>query len=102
MLRPMPADTAAIEELERFAVGYDDDRLGIHGVSTRLDVNLDLEPVLRIRLLLRDPDAATWDLDHVTAMRRAFQRKAVELGLPYLSFSLVPDSDPQAAELFPH
>lgn len=91
---------AALEEFADFAVGIEFSGLKVHAVSLALDERLDGEPATRVLLLVDDPREETWDLDAVVALRRALARRAVELGLPTVSVSLVPESDRDSVETF--
>jgi hypothetical protein len=51
-------------------------------------------------LLLSDPVDETWDVDRIRELRMTLGRKAVELGLPAVSLTLVAESDPEAVEAF--
>jgi hypothetical protein len=85
----------ATGELARFATDLEIEGLDVHRVSVALDDRRDGEPVTRITLLVDDPRAGegTWRLDAVVEPKRQLSRKAVELGLPAASVTLVPESE---------
>jgi DNA-binding transcriptional ArsR family regulator len=85
------------EELAEFAIGTELEGLGVRQIAIGFDERQDGEPVTRVLLLVEDPSGPTWDLPVVSELRRALARKAVELGLPAISISLVPVSDRDAA-----
>ena len=90
----------AIGSLERFATDYRGDDLTVHRVLVALDERQDGEAVLRVVLLLNDPDGETWDVDAIRGLRTALGRKAGELDLPPVSLSLVPESEAELVEAF--
>lgn len=90
----------ATAQLERFAREYGDEELGVRRAAAVPDIRQDGEPVVRVVLLLRDPQGDTWNIDSVRELRLALGRKATELGLPPVSLTLVPESEPEAAEAF--
>lgn len=94
---PVEPPTAA---LERFAREYDDQELRVRRAAVVPDIRQDGEPVLRVVLVLPDPEGDTWDIDRVRALRMALGRRATELGLPPVSLTLVPESERDAAEAF--
>ncbi|HTT94547.1 MAG TPA: hypothetical protein VMF55_07725 [Solirubrobacterales bacterium] len=85
----------ATGELARFATGVEIGGLEVRGANIALDDRQDGEPVTRITLLVDDPREGeeTWRLDAVVDLKRRLSRKAVELGLPSASVTLVPDSE---------
>ncbi|HVO55905.1 MAG TPA: hypothetical protein VMT37_15960 [Solirubrobacterales bacterium] len=90
----------ALGELSDFAVGHESGEIHVHAASLALDERRDGEPVTRIMLLVNDPAGDTWELDSVLRLRRDLARRAVELGLPTVSVSLVPESDADSVEDF--
>jgi hypothetical protein len=91
---------APTAELERFAREYGDEQLGVRRAAATPDIRQDGEPVMRVVLMLRDPQGDTWDIDRVRDLRLALGRKAAELGLPPVSLTLVAESEPEAASVF--
>jgi hypothetical protein len=87
---------AAVAKFVEFAKGWSASGLTVRQAKARLDENRDGEPVLRVQLLLTDPDGTTWDLDPVIEMQRALDRKATELGLPFASFNMIAEREPSA------
>lgn len=100
MLVAMAADASPTTELERFAAAYRDDEVIVRRAEVTPDVRQDGEPVSRVMLLLSDPVDETWDIDRLRELRVTLGRKAVELGMPAVSLTLVAESDPEAAEAF--
>lgn len=96
----MAADASPTTELERFAAAYRDDEVIVRRAEVTPDVRQDGEPVSRVMLLLSDPVDETWDIDRLRELRVTLGRKAVELGMPAVSLTLVAESDPEAAEAF--
>ncbi len=88
-----------LEALELFAVKYRDGPIVVLHASASMDVRQDQSPIARMLLVLTDPDGETWGVDRVTALRRVLGRKAVELGLPGVSLTLLNESGPGAARL---
>lgn len=88
----------AREELAEFAIGLELEGLGVRQIAIDFDERQDGEPVTRVLLLVDDPSGPTWELSVVSELRGALARKAVELELPTVSVSLVPESDRDAAE----
>lgn len=85
----------ATSELARFATGVEIEGLEVRRASIALDDRRDGEPVTRITLLVDDPWAGedTWPLEAVVDLKRRLSRRAVELGLPAASVTLVPESE---------
>ena len=96
----MAADASPTTKLERFAAAYRDDEVIVRRAEVTPDVRQDGEPVSRVMLLLSDPVDETWDIDRLRELRVTLGRKAVELGMPAVSLTLVAESDPEAAEAF--
>jgi hypothetical protein len=92
-------EEAAVVEFAKFAKCWATTALSVLEAQARLSESRDGEPVLRVCLLMTDPDGVTWDLDPLTEMNRALRRKATELGLPFASFELIAESEP-GAKLF--
>ncbi|HUB98736.1 MAG TPA: hypothetical protein VMS11_02820 [Solirubrobacterales bacterium] len=90
----------ALKEFADFAVGIEVGGLKVHKVSSFLDERQDGEPVTRVLLLVDDPREETWELDTVIELRRLLGRKAIEIGLPSVSVSLVPESEADSVETF--
>lgn len=90
----------ALRELSDFAVGRESADLKVRAASLSLDERRDGEPVTRVTLLVNDPVGETWELDSVLRLRRELARRAVELGLPFVSVSLVPESEADLVEDF--
>lgn len=99
ILGGMPED-AAIDEFIAFAKDYTSPDLRIRDATVLLDERQDGEPVTRVRLLVSDPVADTWDVDRVRDLRLTLGRKATELGLPPVSLTLIAESEIEAAEIF--
>lgn len=89
---------SGISELQHFASAYDGLGLTIHEVFVSEDERQDGEPVLRIVLLLDDPQGDTWDVEQVRKLRDALGRRAVELALPPVSVTLIPEGNRDAFE----
>lgn len=85
----------ATGELARFATVLEIEDLEVHRARIALDDSRDGEPVTRITLLVDDPPAGeeTWRFDVVRDLKRRLSRRAVELGLPAASVTLVPESE---------
>jgi hypothetical protein len=92
------SEEAATAELERFARAYGDQELAVRQAAATPDIRQDGEPVIRVVLVVRDPQGDTWDINRVRELRLALGRKATELGLPPVSLTLVAESEPEAAE----
>jgi hypothetical protein len=92
-------EEAAVVEFTKFAKGWSTTALSVREAQARLSADREGEPVLRVRLLMTDPDGVTWDLDPLTEMKRALRRKATELGLPFASFNMIAEREP-GAKLF--
>jgi len=101
MLSGVSVPPAATAELEHFATEYRDDELGVRRAVATPDSRQDGEAVTRLLLVLNDPEGETWDIGRVRDLRMALGRKATELGFPPVSLTLVPASEPEAAEAFP-
>ena len=93
-------DGGATHQLERFALGYRDDEIEVRRAIAALDERRDGEPVTRVTLLVTDPTAETWDVGRVRELRHALGHRAVELGLPAVSLTLVPESEAEVVEAF--
>jgi len=94
-----PWDTpedAAVAEFVEFAKGWSTTGLSVRQAKARLDENRDGEPVMLVQLLLSDPDGSTWDSDRADELEEALDRKATELGLPFVSFELIAEREPSA------
>jgi hypothetical protein len=94
-----PWDTpedAAIAKFVEFAKGWSTTGLSVRQAKARLDEKRDGEPVLRVQLLLTDPDGDTWDLDRADELEQALRRKATELDLPFASFTMIAEREPSA------
>ena len=89
-------EETAVVEFTKFAKGWSTTGLSVRDAQARLAADLEGEPVMRVRLLMTDPDGVTWDLDPVTEMHRALRRKATELGLPFASFNMIAEREPSA------
>ena len=92
-------EEAAVVEFTKFAKGWSTTALSVRDAQARLAENRDGEPVLRVRLLLSDPDGVTWDMESADEMERALCRKATELGLPFVSLELTAERE-SSAKLF--
>lgn len=93
----------AIAALVRFAETYRDERdaaLAVISARAVLDENAAGESVTRLVLLLPDPEADTWDVDHVRDLRLALGRLGTELGLPPVTLTLVPASQRDEVDAF--
>jgi DNA-binding transcriptional MerR regulator len=90
-----PQDAAVVKFVD-FAKRWSATGLSVREAKARLDENRDGEPVLRVQLLMSDPDGDTWDLDPVIEMKRALRRKATELDLPFASFTMIAEREPSA------
>lgn len=86
--------------LEEFAVTYRSDEIAVRRAVVALDVQRDGEPVTRVTLLVNDPAAETWGLKQVWDLEEALARRAVALDLPWVSITLVPDSEAELVEAF--
>jgi hypothetical protein len=94
-----PWDTpqdAAVAEFVEFAKGWSTTGLSVRKAKARLDENREGEPVMRVQLLLSDPDGSTWDMDLADELERALDRKATELGLPFVSYTLIAERESSA------
>jgi hypothetical protein len=94
-----PWDTAqdvAVAKFVEFAKGWSTTGLSVRQAKARLDENREGEPVLRVQLLLTDPDGDTWDLDRADELEQALRRKATELDLPFASFTMIAEREPSA------
>jgi hypothetical protein len=98
ILSNMATDAAATAELEAFAKAYNDDQLVVRQAAASPDIRQDGEDVIRLALVLRDPDGDTWDVGRVRRLRFDLGRKATELGLPPVSLTLVAEGEPEAAD----
>ncbi len=87
---------SATEELEEFATAWEEAGLGVRRALAVLDERQDGEPVTRLKLLVSDPPGATWDVATVRKLRYALGRRAVELNLPPVSLTLVPEAEAEA------
>jgi len=96
----MADDASPTTEFERFAAAYRNDEVMVRRAEVTPDVRQDGEPVSRVMLLLSDPVDETWNVDRIRELRMTLGRKAVELGLPAVSLTLVAESDPEAVEAF--
>jgi len=97
-----PWDTpqdAAVAKFVEFAKGWSTTGLSVRRAKARLDENREGEPVMRVQLLLTDPDGSTWDPDRADELEKALDRKAAELGLPFVSLNLIAERE-ASAELF--
>lgn len=94
-------ESEARRELLGFARDYDVGELRTHDARVYLNARQDGELVTRVVLVVDDPAGDTWDLDAVTALRRALGRKATELGLPTVSLTLIPQSEAELIEALP-
>lgn len=83
----------AREELAEFAIGLKLEGLGVRQIAIGFDERQDGEPITRVLLLVDDPSGPTWEPPIVSELRKALAHKAVELDLPTVSVSLVPESD---------
>jgi hypothetical protein len=92
-------EDAAVVEFTKFAKGWSTTALSVLEAQARLSENRDGEPVLRVRLLVTDPEGVTWDMDSGDEMERALRDKATELGLPFASFNMIAEREP-GAKLF--
>jgi len=93
------AEDAAVAKFVEFAKGWSTTGLSVHEAKARLDENREGEPVMRVQLLLSDPDGSTWDFDRLQELRTALGRKATELGLPFVNLTLIAERE-ASAELF--
>lgn len=93
-------DGAATRQLEVFALGYRDEEIQVRRAIAALDERRDGELVTRVTLLVADPAAETWDVGRVRGLRHALGHRAVELGLPAVSLTLVPESEAEVVEAF--
>jgi hypothetical protein len=93
------AEDAAVAKFVEFAKGWATTGLSVHEAKARLDENREGEPVMRVQLLLSDPDGVTWDFDRLQELRTALSRKATELGLPFVNLTLIAERE-ASAELF--
>ena len=89
-----------IAELVRYAESYSDEALRIKKALVSLDENQEGEPVTRIVLLLADPKGDTWEVDHISELRRTLGRKATALELPPVTLTLVAESEREAIDAF--
>lgn len=89
-----------LEELRSRLVGKDIEGTAIVDARTELSETLDGEHLTRVWLLLSPPEADTWDLDVVHAIRRAVEEEARELELPtaFVRFGAEGDDDLEDAE----
>jgi hypothetical protein len=87
---------AALAKFVDFAESWSATGLSVRQVKARLDENREGEPVMRVQLLMSNPDGDTWDLDPVIEMKRALRRKATELDLPFASFTMIAQREPSA------
>lgn len=86
-------DDNRLDRLIRVAKDSRSDSLTVHQAIAALDEKHDGEPVTRIALLVDDPTSDTWPAAEVHRLREALERKAVELDLPEVSLTLVPESE---------
>jgi hypothetical protein len=94
-----PWDTeqdAAVAKFVAFAKGWSTTGLSVRQAKACLDENREGEPVLRVQLLLTDPDGDTWDLDRADELEQALRRKATELDLPFASFTMIAERESSA------
>lgn len=89
-----------IAELVGHAESYSDEALRIKKALVSLDENQEGEPVTRILLLLSDPKGDTWEVDHISELRRTLGRKATALELPPVTLTLVAESEREAIDAF--
>src|SRR5271155_5795850 len=87
-------EEAAVVEFTKFAKGWSTTGLSVRDAQARLAAYLEGEPIMRVRLLMTDPEGVTWDLDPLTEMKSALRRKATELGLPFASFNMIAEREP--------
>ena len=90
------AQDAAVAKFVEFAKSWSTIGLSVRQAKARLDENRDGEPVMRVQLLLTDPDGSTWDSDRADELEEALDRKATELGLPFVSLNLIAEREPSA------
>lgn len=93
-------DEEGIEELVKFAESYPDEALSIKKALVSLDENQEGEQVTRTLLLLADPSGDTWQVDHISELRRTLGRKATDLELPPVTLTLVAESEREAIDAF--
>ncbi len=94
------SDHRGVEELIAFAENNLNERFGVKKASVILDENQEGDPVSRVTLLMPNPDGETWDLDEMRALRQALRRAATELALPWVTLTLIAESEPEAADVF--
>lgn len=92
---------SAIAQLEAFATSWESGDITVRRAAVALDERQDGEPVTRLRLLVSDPRGPTWDVSSVRELRQALGRRAVELGMPAVSLTLVPESTAEDFESVP-
>lgn len=83
----------ALEHLRQAAEGWHTDLVDVKRAHAEVDVNYDGDEVTRVMLLLGDPRGDTWDIDAVSELRDSLGRFGAELGLPWVSLTLVPESE---------
>lgn len=96
----MAVDADRTAGLREFASQYEQEGIAVLRAHVATDIRQDGEPVTRVLLLLSDPTGETWDLERVRDLRASLGRRAMELGLPPISMTLVAEGDPEAAEAF--
>jgi len=72
--------------------------LRVHSARLFVDERTDGESVTRVLLLVEDPPGETWELAKVGELRRAVRQKALQLDLPGVSVTLVPESEGELLE----
>lgn len=93
-------ETEALEHLLQAAEGWHTDLVDVKRAQAEVDVNHDGDEVTRVLLLLADPQGDTWDIDAVSELRDSLGRVATELELPYVSLTLVGESERAEAGVF--
>lgn len=93
-------ETSAADGLRDFAKAFSAPGLTVIDAVVSRDERQDGEDVTRVLLLLREPEAETWDVNTVRDLRQTLGRRATELGLPSVSLVLVPESEAEFVEPF--
>jgi hypothetical protein len=92
----MPSN-GPLGELAAYALNYANEEIAVRRIRASLDIDF-----TTMMLLLSDPpNGDVWNEDCIYRMKLAIRQKATELGLPFVVFTLIAESEEVAKDFFP-
>lgn len=90
---PMMSEDEALAQLLSYVLSGQRSPMTVYRVTGYLDEMLDGHPVVRLTVMLDEPDGATWNLDALRDLRHDLSRRSIALGLPEVSVTHVAKSE---------